>query len=74
VTIQLRGHVTASLVRRGRQLARLSHRARPTLLPGAHAVLALRYSGRLRGRVTVAVRIRLGSGRRVVERRYRIRL
>ena len=74
VTVQLRGHVTASLVRRGRQLVRLSHRARPTLLPGAHAVLALRYSGRLRGRVTVAVRIRLGSGRRVVERRYRIRL
>jgi hypothetical protein len=74
VTVQLRGHVTASLVRRGQQLARLSPRARRALLPGARAVLALRYSGPLRGLVTAVVSVRLGSAIRVVERRYRIRL
>jgi hypothetical protein len=74
VTVQLRGHVTASLVRRGRQLAPLSPRARRALLPGARAVLALRYAGPLRGLVTAVVSVRLGSTIRVVERRYRIRL
>jgi hypothetical protein len=74
VTVQLRGHVTAWLARRGQQLARLNPRARRTLLPGARAVLALRYSGRVRGLVTAVVQIRLGSGIRLVERRYRIRL
>ena len=74
VTVQLRGQVSTSLVRRGRQLARLSPRSRSTLRPGARAVLALRYDGRVRGLVTAVVRVRLGSGIRVVERRYRIRL
>jgi hypothetical protein len=74
VTIQLRGHVTAKLVRHGRQLARLSPRTRRVLLPGARAVLALHYSGRVRGLVTAVVRVRLGFGSRVVERRYRVRL
>jgi hypothetical protein len=74
VTVQLRGHVTALLVRRGRQLARLSPRARRALLPGARAVLALRYSGRVRGPVTAVVQIRLGPGVHAVERGYRIRL
>jgi len=74
VTVQLRGQVTGSLIRRGRQLARLNLRARRALLPGARAVLTLRYSGRLRGRVTAVVRVRLGPGHRVIERRYRIRL
>ena len=74
VTLQLRGRVTALLVRRGRQLARLSPRAQRVLLPGARAALALRYSGRVRGLVTVVVRVRLVSSTRVVERRYRIRL
>ena len=74
VTVQLRGRVTALLVRRGQQLARLSPSARGALLPGAHAVLALRYRGRVRGLVTAIVQIRLGSGIRVVERRYRLRL
>jgi hypothetical protein len=73
VTVQLRGRVTASLVRHGRELARLSPRAQRVLLPGARAVLALRYSGRVRGLLTAVVRVRLGSGVRV-ERRYRIRL
>ena len=73
VTVQLRGQVGASLVRRGRQLARLSPRSRSTLRPGARAVLALRYDGRVRGLVTAVVRIRLGSDIRL-ERRYRIRL
>jgi hypothetical protein len=62
------------LVRRGQQLARLGPRARRALLPGARAVLILRYSGRLRGPVTAVVRVRLGPGLRVIERRYRIRL
>jgi hypothetical protein len=74
VTVQLRGRVTALLVRRGQQLARLSPRAHRALLPGARAALALRYRGRVRGLVTAVVRVRLGSGVRIVERRYRIRL
>jgi hypothetical protein len=74
VTVQLRGRVTALLVRHGRQLARLRSPARRALLPGARAVLALRYRGRARGLLTAVVQIRLGSGIRVVERRYRIRL
>jgi len=74
VTVQLRGRVTALLVRRGHQLARLSPPARRALLPGARAVLALRYRGRARGPVTAIVRVRLGPGIRVAERRYRIRL
>jgi hypothetical protein len=74
VTVQLRGRVTGFLVRRGQQLARLSPRARRVLLPGARTALALRYSGRLRGLVTVVVQVELGSGIRAVERRYRILL
>jgi hypothetical protein len=74
VTVPLRGRVTASLLRRGRQPTRLMPRARRALLPGAHAVLTLHYSGRLRGSVTVVVRVRLGPGGHVVERRYRARL
>jgi hypothetical protein len=74
VTVQLRGRVTALLVRRGQQLARLSPRAKPVLLPGARAALTLRYSGRVRGLVTVVVQVRLGSGIPVVARRYRVRL
>jgi hypothetical protein len=74
VTVQLRGRVTALLVRRGQQLARLSRPARRVLLPGARAVLALHYQGRVRGLVTAVVQIRVGSGIRLVERRYRIRL
>jgi hypothetical protein len=74
VTVQLRGRVTALLVRRGQQLARLSPRAQRVLLPGARAVLALRYRGRARGLVAVVVRVRLGSGIPVVARRYRVRL
>ena len=72
VTVQLRGRVAALLVRRGQQLARLSSPARRALLPGARAVLALRYRGRLRGLVTAVVHIDFGV--RIVERRYRIRL
>jgi hypothetical protein len=74
VTVQLRGRVTATLVRRGQQVARLSPRVRRSLLPGARAVVALRYSGRARGLVTAVVRVRLGPGVRAVERLYRIRL
>ena len=74
VTVQLRGRVTASLFRRGRQVARLSLRAQRALLPGARALVALRHSGRARGPLIAVVRIRLGPGVRIVERRYRIRL
>jgi hypothetical protein len=72
VTVQLRGRVAALLVRRGQRLARLSSPARRALLPGARAVVALRYRGRVRGLVSAVVHI--GFGVRIVERRYRIRL
>jgi len=74
VTVQLRGHVTASLFRRRQHVARLKPAGRRALAPGARTLLALRYAGRVRGPVTVVVQVRLGPGVRVVERRYRIRL
>ena len=74
VSVPLRGRVSASLVRRGRQVARPRLRAPRALHPGAGAVLVLRYTGRVHGLVTALVRIRLGSGHRVVARRYRLRL
>jgi hypothetical protein len=74
VTVQLRGHVTASLFRRRQRVARLNPAGRRALAPGARTLLALRYAGRVRGPVTAVVQVRLGHGVRVVERRYRIRL
>jgi hypothetical protein len=74
VTVPLRGRVTALLLRRGQRLARLTPHGRRALLPGARAVLALRYAGRVRGLLTAVVRVRLGPGVRAVERRYRVRL
>jgi hypothetical protein len=74
VTVQLRGRVTALLFRHGQQLARLTLRVRRVLLPGGRTALAMRYSGRLRGLVAVVVQVRPGSGIRIVERRYRVRL
>ena len=74
VTLQLRGRVTASLFRRGRQVGRLNPPARRALLPGARALLRLRYAGRVRGPVTAVVQVQLGPGVRAVKRRYRIRL
>lgn len=74
VTEQLRGRVTALLVRGRREVGRLSHPAPNVLLPGARAVLVLRYSGLVRGPVTAIVRLRLGPGVGGIERRYRIRL
>jgi hypothetical protein len=74
VTVPLGVRVTVLLLRRGQRLAQLTPRGRRALLPGARAVLALRYGPRVRGLLTVVVRIRLGPGVRVVERRYRVRL
>jgi hypothetical protein len=74
VTVPLRGRVTALLLRRGQRLAQLTPRGRRALVPGGRAVLALRYGGRVRGLLTVVVRIQLGPGVRAVERRYRVRL
>ena len=74
VTVPLRGRITASLLRRGQRLARLTLRVPRALLPGAHAVLALHYGGQVRGLLTAIIRIRLGPGVRAVERRYRVRL
>jgi hypothetical protein len=73
VTLRLHGQVSASLVRRGKRLARLDPRVPRTLAPGARAVLRLRYGGDGHGLVTAVVQVRLGSGTRA-ERRYRIRL
>jgi hypothetical protein len=74
VTVPIRGRVTALLLRRGQRLAQLIPRGPHALLPGARAVLALRYGGRVRGLLTAIIRIRLGPGVRAVERRYRVRL
>jgi hypothetical protein len=74
VTVQLLGCVTALLVRRSHQLARLRPSAQRALLPGARTLIALRYGGPVRGPVTAVVQVRLGPGIRLVERRYRIRL
>jgi hypothetical protein len=74
VTVQLRGHVTASLFRHGDRVARLRVMARPALAPGVRTVLALRYAGRVRGPVMAVVQIRMGRDIRLVVRRYRLRL
>ena len=75
VTVQLRGHVTASLLRHGDRVARLHLAARPaSLAPAARTLLALRYAGRVRGPVLAIVQIRIGPDIRPVERRYRLRL
>jgi hypothetical protein len=74
VTVRLRGCVTALLLRRGQRLAQLTPRGPRALLPGARAVLALRYGAQVRGLLTAVIRIRLGPGVRAVERRYRVRL
>jgi hypothetical protein len=74
VTVQLRHRVVVALYRRGQQLARLKPPARRALPPKARALVPVRYGGRVRGPVTAVVRVRLGSGLPVVERRYQIRL
>lgn len=74
VTVHLRGNVTASLFRHGRRVGRLRLLAPAMLPPGIRATLTLRYTGRVHGPVTAVVRVRLGPGLRVVERRYRLRL
>jgi hypothetical protein len=72
VTLELRGRVSASLVRRGRRVTQLRPRTPSFLPPGRRTVLELRYRGRLRGTATAVVRVRLGT--RVLGRRYRVRL
>jgi hypothetical protein len=75
VTVRLRGHVTASLLRSGNRVARLHLAVRPaSLAPAGRTLLALRYAGRVRGPVMAVVQIRLGPDARLVERRYRLRL
>jgi hypothetical protein len=75
VTVQLRGHVRASLFRSGDRVARLQLAARPaSLAPAARTLLALRYSGRVRGPVIAVVQVRMAPGVRPVARRYRLRL
>lgn len=74
VTEQLGGRVTVTLVRSGRLVSRLRLRGLRELLPGARAVLRMRYAGRVRGLVTAVVKVRFGGRLRPVERRYRIRL
>ena len=72
VTINLRGRVSASLLRNGRRLVQLSARAPATLRPGKRGLVVLRYAGHKRGVVTALLRVRLG--RDTVERSYRLRL
>lgn len=66
--------VTTSLVRRGQVVARLRSRVQRELLPGGQTVVELRYRGRVRGSVSVIVKVRLRPGVHSIERRYRIRL
>jgi hypothetical protein len=73
VSIPLRQHLTATLVRGRRRLARLRPRGNPVLAPGARAIVTLRYRGGAHGPVTVVVRVRLGADA-VSERSYRVRL
>ena len=74
VTEQLRGRMTVTLLRSGRVVSRLRPRGPRVLFPGAHAVLAMRYAGRVRGLVTAVVKVRFDGRLRPLERRYRIRL
>jgi hypothetical protein len=72
VTVNLRGQVSASLLRHRRRVSRLGVQAPATLRPGKRAVVILRYTGRRRGVVTALLRVRLG--RDTVARSYRLRL
>jgi hypothetical protein len=72
VTLHL-GCITASLLRHGKQVARLNPPRPRALPPGARTVLALRYRGRVHGLVTAVVGVRLDPVR-LTERRYRLRL
>jgi hypothetical protein len=74
VSAPLRDRVSAFLLRGSEKVGRLRLSSRPSLAPGARTVLALRYTGRVRGAVTAVVRIRIGPGVRLFERRYRLRL
>jgi hypothetical protein len=67
VTEQLRGQLSVTLIRDGRVVSRLRTRLRE-LFPGVRTIVPLRYTGRLRGRVTAVVKVR-GQ-----ERRYHLRL
>jgi len=68
VAEQLRGQLAVTLVRNGRVVSLLRPPRPRELWPGTHAVVALRYRGRVRGLVTAVVKLR---GK---ERRYRLRL
>jgi hypothetical protein len=68
---RLRRCLTVSLFRRGRLVARLRPRTRGELFPGERTVVALPYSGGVRGVVSAIVAVR--AGERLV-RRYRLRL
>jgi hypothetical protein len=72
VTIPLRGRISVSLFRRGKQRAQLEPRAPSVLRPRARTVVEVRYRGRLRGPVIAVVRVALGSD--TMGRRYRLRL
>jgi hypothetical protein len=74
VAEQLRGLATVTLFRGGRLLSRLRPRVRGELFPGAHAVLAMPYSGGARGFVTAVVTIRPVGRVPTLVRRYRLRL
>jgi len=72
VTEHLEG-AAVTLVRGGSVVSRLRWRHARELVPGARAVLALRYAGRVRGRVTAIAAARV-AGSVTVQRRFRLRL
>jgi hypothetical protein len=68
---RLRKCLTVSLFRSGRLVARLQPRTRAELFPGERTVVALPYSGGVRGVVSAVVAVHAGEKR---VRRYRLRL
>jgi hypothetical protein len=74
VSVPLARSVTLALRQHGRLAARVRPRRTPVLLPRTRAVLPFRYRGRVRGLVTVVVRVRLGRDRDAVTRRFHLRL
>lgn len=74
VTEQLRGHLSVTLLARGRAFSRLRFVRAREVYPGTRAVVALPYSGSVRGTVTAVVRVHVGGHVRALERRYRLLL
>jgi hypothetical protein len=74
VTEQLRARLSITLATHGRVFSRLRLVRPRELYPGARAVVAVPYAGRVRGLVTAVVRVQMGAHVRALERRFRLLL